>query len=71
MEISSLNDIQKLKVKDLREILKSNSKSTGGIRADFHDIKSKSDITETDRSPGSTTEAVQYGLESEAKAVAL
>ena len=35
MEISSLNDIQKLKAKDLREILKRNSKSTGGIRADL------------------------------------
>ena len=35
MEISSLDDIQKLKTKDLREILKSNSKSTGGIRADL------------------------------------
>ena len=35
MEISSLDDIQKLEAKDLREILKSNSKSTGGIRADF------------------------------------
>ena len=35
MEISSLNDIQKLKAKDLREILKPNSKSTGGIRADL------------------------------------
>ena len=35
MEISSLDDIQKLKAKDLREILKTNSKSTGGIRADL------------------------------------
>ena len=35
MEISSLNDIQKLKAKDLREILKPNSKLTGGIRADL------------------------------------
>ena len=35
MEILSLNDIQKLKAKDLREILKRNSKSTGGIRADL------------------------------------
>ena len=35
MEISSLDDIQKLKTKDLREILKSNSKSTGGIRTDL------------------------------------
>ena len=35
MEISSLDDIQKLEAKDLREILKSNSKSTGGIRADL------------------------------------
>ena len=35
MEISSLDDIQKLKAKDLREILKSNSKSTGEIRADL------------------------------------
>ena len=35
MEISSLEDIQKLKGKDLGEILKSNSKSTKGIRADL------------------------------------
>ena len=35
MEISSLDDIQKLKVKDLREIFKSNSELTGGIRADL------------------------------------
>ena len=30
-----LDDIQKLKAKDLKEILKSNSKSTDGIRADL------------------------------------
>ena len=35
MEILSLGDIQKLKAKDLKEILKSNSKSTGRIRADL------------------------------------
>ena len=35
MEISSLDDIQKLVAKDLREILKSNSKSTGEIRANL------------------------------------
>ena len=36
MEISSLDDIQKLKSKDLREILKSNSlESTGEIRVDL------------------------------------
>ena len=35
MEISSLGDIQKLEAKDLGEILKSNSKLTGGIRADL------------------------------------
>ena len=35
MEISSLDNIQKLEAKDFREILKSNSKSTGGIRADL------------------------------------
>ena len=35
MEISSLDDIQKLEAKDLREILKSNSKSAGGIRAEL------------------------------------
>ena len=35
MEILSLDDIQKLEEKDLREILKSNSKSTGEIRADL------------------------------------
>ena len=35
MEISSLDDIQKLEAKDLREILKSNSKLTGGTKADL------------------------------------
>ena len=35
MEISSLDDIQKFEAKDFKEILKSNSKSTGGIRADL------------------------------------
>ena len=35
MEISSLDDIQKFEAKDFREILKSNLKSTGGIRADL------------------------------------
>ena len=35
MEISSLDDIQKLEAKDLRKILKSDSKSMGGIRADL------------------------------------
>ena len=35
MEISSLDDIQKFEAKDFRETLKSNSKSTGGIRADL------------------------------------
>ena len=35
MEISPLDDIQKLGAKDLRDILKSISKSTGGIRADL------------------------------------
>ena len=34
-EISTLEDIQKLKVKDLREILRSNSEATGGIKADL------------------------------------
>ena len=87
MKISSLDDIQKLEAKDLREILKSNSKSTGGIRAD---LVSKSyallmwHLTITslfdeniatscweERITGSTKEAVQYDLESEAKAVAL
>lgn len=33
IEISLLDDIQKLKSKDLRAILKSNSESTGGMRA--------------------------------------
>ena len=33
--ISTLEDIQKLKVKDLREILRSNSEATGGIKADL------------------------------------
>ena len=141
MEISSLDDIQKLEAKDLREILKSNSKSTGGIRADlvskvyallmWHVLPSSSgenrelltDVQDLEqnqsdfryevtmvrisalgwasnlrnlpemnfsqlydyplfheniatscweeRITGSTTEAVQYGLESEAKAAAL
>ena len=35
MQISKLEDIQKLKVKDLREILRSNSEATGGIKADL------------------------------------
>ena len=35
MKISSLDDIQKLEAKDLREILKYNLKSTGWIRADL------------------------------------
>ena len=35
MQISTLEDIQKLKVKDLREILHSNSEATGGIKADL------------------------------------
>ena len=35
IEISSLDDIQKLKAKDLREILRSNSESTGGMRANL------------------------------------
>ena len=34
-EIGSLEDIQKLKVKDLKEILRSNSEATGGTKADF------------------------------------
>ena len=35
MQISKLEDIQKLKVKDLREILRSNSEAMGGIKADL------------------------------------
>ena len=35
MRISTLEDIQKLKVKDLREILRSNSETTGGMKADL------------------------------------
>ena len=35
VQISKLEDIQKLKVKDLREILRSNSEATGGIKADL------------------------------------
>ena len=35
MQISTLEDIQKLKVKDLREILRSNSETTGGMKADL------------------------------------
>ena len=141
MEISSLDDIQKLEAKDPREILKSNLKSTGWVRADLvlkvyallmqHVLPSSSgenqelltDVQDLEQNQsdfrykvtmvrisalgwasnlriylrwisvsftitllfheniatscweecitGSTTEAVQYGLESEAKAVAL
>ena len=35
MKISSLDDIQKLEAKDLREILKYNLKSTGWVRANL------------------------------------
>ena len=35
MQISTLEDIQKVKVKDLREILRSNSEMTGGMKADL------------------------------------
>ena len=35
IKISTLEDIQKLKVKDLREILRSNSETMGGMTADF------------------------------------
>ena len=35
MPISTLEDIQRLKVKDLMEILRSNSEATGGIKADL------------------------------------
>ena len=34
-EIATLEDIQKLKVKDLQEILRSNSEVTGGMKADL------------------------------------
>ena len=34
-EISSLEDIQKLKAKDLGQILKSHSELTGGMKADL------------------------------------
>ena len=34
-EIATLEDIQKLKVKDLKEILRSNSEATGGMKADL------------------------------------
>ena len=37
MQITTLEDIQKLKEKDLREILRSNSAVTGGIKADLRD----------------------------------
>ena len=100
MEISSLDDIQKLEAKDLREILKFSSKSTGGIRADLVskvyalliccDLRNVTEMNfiqlydypvvfyenivtscGEERITGSTTGAVQYGLESEAKAVVL
>ena len=35
LKISKLEDIQKLKVKDLEEILRSNSETTGGMTADL------------------------------------
>ena len=35
IQISTLEDIQKLKVKDLRESLRSNSETTGGMKADL------------------------------------
>ena len=35
MQISTLEEIQKLKVKDLREILLSNSETVGGVKADL------------------------------------
>ena len=34
-EIATLEDIQKLKVKDLKEILRWNSEATGGMKADL------------------------------------
>ena len=34
-DISTLDDIQKLKAKDLRDILRSHSESTGGMKADL------------------------------------
>ena len=39
MKLPSLDDIQKLKALDLRETLKSNSESVGGIRADESVLK--------------------------------
>ena len=39
MKFPSLDDIQKLKALDLRETLKSNSESVGGIRADESVLK--------------------------------
>lgn len=35
MKISTLEDIQKLKVKDIEEILRSNSNTTDGMTADL------------------------------------
>ena len=35
MQISTLEEIQKLKVKDLTEILLSNSETVGGMKADL------------------------------------
>ena len=34
-DIATLDEIQKLKAKDLRDILKSHSESTGGMKADL------------------------------------
>ena len=41
-EIATLEDIQKLKVKDLKEILRSNSEATGGMKADLVLLSTKS-----------------------------
>ena len=37
-DIATLHDIQKLKAKDLRDILRSHSESTGGMKADLCDL---------------------------------
>ena len=34
-DIATLHDIQKLKAKDLRDIMRSHSESTGGMKADL------------------------------------
>ena len=64
-EISSLEDIQKLRTKDLREILKSNSELAGGMKADLV-LKVYAlligDVLPTDGNSGENEEVLPPGL---------